>query len=90
MSATDVAELMDTGETRENSTAESTYSGGVSLTEGCKLPVIMSEDKPPVLAEIVQIREGREGSQEYYVHYVEFNKRLDEWVSERRLDLTKG
>ncbi|KAI8365183.1 histone acetyltransferase ESA1 [Radiomyces spectabilis] len=27
---------------------------------------------------------------EYYVHYVEFNKRLDEWVSFARLDFARG
>merc|ERR1719270_437330 len=25
----------------------------------------------------------------YYVHYVDYNKRLDEWVSEDRLDTRK-
>jgi len=29
------------------------------------------------------------GDQYFYVHYEEFNKRLDEWVSSSRLDLTK-
>jgi histone acetyltransferase HTATIP len=59
-----------------------------SLVEGCRLPVKMggSEDWP--LAEIISIRE-EEGSLHYYVHYVDFNKRLDEWVREEDLDTRK-
>ena len=26
---------------------------------------------------------------QYYVHYVDYNKRLDEWVTEDRLDTRK-
>ncbi|KAJ1953087.1 Histone acetyltransferase, partial [Dipsacomyces acuminosporus] len=35
--------------------------------------------------------EGKEGEMEFefYVHYVEFNKRLDEWVSDARVRLDK-
>jgi histone acetyltransferase HTATIP len=29
------------------------------------------------------------GQRKYYVHYVDYNKRLDEWVSEDRIDATK-
>ena len=29
---------------------------------------------------------GSEGEMQYYVHYVDYNKRLDEWVTEDRLD----
>ena len=76
---------MDTSESIEG--ANSSES---PLTEGCKLPVLMSEDKPPVIAEIVQIRTNKDGVSEYYVHYVDFNKRLDQWVTEKRLDLTQG
>jgi len=28
-------------------------------------------------------------SYEYYVHYVEFNRRMDEWVSRSRIELTR-
>jgi histone acetyltransferase MYST1 len=38
-------------------------------------------------AEILEQKEGQiPGSSEYYVHYVDFNRRLDEWVSEDRID----
>lgn len=38
------------------------------------------------LAEVMSVRRGVHAS-EYYVHYVDFNKRLDEWVSADRLDM---
>lgn len=28
-------------------------------------------------------------SYEYYVHYIDFNRRMDEWVSRSRIELTK-
>ena len=31
---------------------------------------------------------GGEGNMEYYVHYVEFNRRMDEWVSGDKFDLS--
>jgi len=40
--------------------------------------------------EIIERRPGQqEGTYEYYVHYTEFNRRLDEWVDEVRLDFSK-
>ncbi|KAI7907971.1 acyl-CoA N-acyltransferase [Cokeromyces recurvatus] len=43
-------------------------------------------------AEIILARETKNQPRalEYYVHYVEFNKRLDEWVPFKRLDFSKG
>ncbi|ORX46714.1 hypothetical protein DM01DRAFT_1396727 [Hesseltinella vesiculosa] len=41
-------------------------------------------------AEILWAREVNDSKFEYYVHYVEFNKRLDEWVPMDRLDFTRG
>ncbi|CAM9117175.1 unnamed protein product, partial [Bubo scandiacus] len=41
-------------------------------------------------AEVIQSRlNEQEGREEYYVHYVGFNRRLDEWVDKNRLALTK-
>lgn len=41
--------------------------------------------------EIIEVKEGtKPGTWDYYVHYVEFNRRLDEWVSEDRLDLNSA
>ncbi|EXJ94455.1 histone acetyltransferase E [Capronia coronata CBS 617.96] len=39
-------------------------------------------------AEILSIKQ-RNGDLTFYVHYVEFNKRLDEWVSADRIDLSQ-
>ncbi|KAJ8045277.1 1-phosphatidylinositol 4,5-bisphosphate phosphodiesterase beta-4 [Holothuria leucospilota] len=40
------------------------------------------------LAEIVSIKEEKD-VQHFYVHFIDYNKRLDEWVTIDRLDLTK-
>ena len=39
------------------------------------------------LAEILSIKEQTDGHVKYYIHYIDYNKRLDEWVSKDRLDL---
>ncbi|OCT59043.1 hypothetical protein XELAEV_18001533mg [Xenopus laevis] len=42
-------------------------------------------------AEVIQSRlNEQEGREEYYVHYVGCNRRLDEWVDKNRLALTKN
>eukprot|EP00455_Lapot_gusevi_P028605 TRINITY_DN3058_c0_g3_i2.p1 TRINITY_DN3058_c0_g3~~TRINITY_DN3058_c0_g3_i2.p1 ORF type:complete len:419 (+),score=91.59 TRINITY_DN3058_c0_g3_i2:90-1346(+) len=38
-------------------------------------------------AEVIEKRELKQGSPEYYVHYTDFDKRLDEWVTQDRLQL---
>lgn len=62
-----------------------------TLIEGCKLPVNRNvEDKTEwTPAEILSIRTTSLGSKQYYVHYVDFNKRLDEWVTHDRIDLSQ-
>ncbi|XP_008192200.1 histone acetyltransferase Tip60 [Tribolium castaneum] len=59
-----------------------------SLVEGCRLPVHMTGTSDWPLAEIISIKDVQ-GSKLYYVHYVDFNKRLDEWVTEESLDTRK-
>ncbi|KAJ5815367.1 MOZ/SAS-like protein [Penicillium riverlandense] len=39
-------------------------------------------------AEILSIRQRKDGPS-FYVHYVDFNKRLDEWVNSARIDLSQ-
>ncbi|KAK3792344.1 hypothetical protein RRG08_046653 [Elysia crispata] len=39
-------------------------------------------------AEIIQSRQNESGTQEFYVHYEGFDRRLDEWIDPDRLDLT--
>ncbi|XP_078126028.1 histone acetyltransferase KAT8 isoform X1 [Sander vitreus] len=47
-------------------------------------------DKTWHTAEVIQSRlNEQEGREEFYVHYVGFNRRLDEWVGKARLALTK-
>ena len=77
--------------------AMSIISDGLSaVTEGCRLPVRMkkgdfggedSKDDPEEWpkAEILSMR-TIDGINQYYVHFVDYNKRLDEWVTEDRLD----
>uniref|UniRef100_A0A665U9E9 Histone acetyltransferase KAT5 n=1 Tax=Echeneis naucrates TaxID=173247 RepID=A0A665U9E9_ECHNA len=61
------------------------------IVEGCRLPVLRKnqehEDEWP-LAEILSVKEVS-GRKLYYVHYIDFNKRLDEWVTADRLDMKK-
>ena len=39
--------------------------------------------------EIVAKRSGEDGKQEFYIHYIDYNKRLDEWVCDDQLDVNK-
>lgn len=41
------------------------------------------------LAEILSVKHLTDGTSRYYVHYIDYNKRLDEWVEPDRLDLTQ-
>ncbi|KAI9665522.1 MAG: Histone acetyltransferase [Alyxoria varia] len=49
---------------------------------------LVEKDGDKRRAEILSMR-TRKGQPEYYVHYDEFNKRLDEWVKYDRLDLSQ-
>ncbi|XP_035522448.1 histone acetyltransferase KAT5 isoform X2 [Morone saxatilis] len=66
-------------------------SSSVEIVEGCRLPVLRKnqehEDEWP-LAEILSVKEVS-ARKLYYVHYIDFNKRLDEWVTGDRLDMKK-
>ncbi|KAJ8384609.1 hypothetical protein AAFF_G00200460 [Aldrovandia affinis] len=61
------------------------------IVEGCRLPVLRKnqehEDEWP-LAEILSVKDIP-GRKLFYVHYIDFNKRLDEWVTPDRLDIKK-
>jgi histone acetyltransferase HTATIP len=56
-----------------------------SLTVGMK--AMVEKDGENRKAEILSIQQ-RKGKTTFYVHYEEFNKRLDEWVSADRIDLS--
>ncbi|KAG2210579.1 hypothetical protein INT47_002521 [Mucor saturninus] len=57
----------------------------------CKLFVnkLTAQGSEYRLAEILSSRDTAAHGLEYYVHYTEFNKRLDEWVSVERLDFSR-
>lgn len=55
----------------------------VPKIDGCLVPVTMP-DGTVRKGEVLGTRKGRQ-TREYYIHYSEFNKRLDEWVAEGRL-----
>ncbi|ALC39303.1 CG1894 [Drosophila busckii] len=59
-----------------------------SLFKDCRLPVRMRECGQWQLAEIMSVKESQ-GKRQFYVHYVDCNRRLDEWVTECELDLSK-
>ncbi|CAG8588986.1 acyl-CoA N-acyltransferase [Gigaspora rosea] len=66
----------------------------LDLSIGCKLFVEVKKGKKDQQkefrkAEILSIRTNNAGQTEYYVHFLEFNKRLDEWVGIERLDLSR-
>jgi histone acetyltransferase HTATIP len=73
------------------------------MTEGCRVPVFMDIQNTfgikqelknelstfvflLVPAEIVSIREN-DGVHEFYIHYINFNRRLDEWVTVDKMNL---
>uniref|UniRef100_A0A8C5ML45 Histone acetyltransferase KAT5 n=1 Tax=Leptobrachium leishanense TaxID=445787 RepID=A0A8C5ML45_9ANUR len=61
------------------------------IVEGCRLPVLRKNQDNEVewpLAEILSVKD-LSGKKLFYVHYIDFNKRLDEWVTHDRLDLKK-
>lgn len=57
---------------------------------GCKLPILKGhgQEREWVEGEILSIRTIN-GKQQYYIHFSQFNKRLDEWVYSDRMDLLK-
>eukprot|EP00095_Tigriopus_kingsejongensis_P002413 maker-scaffold934_size79169-snap-gene-0.28 protein:Tk02413 transcript:maker-scaffold934_size79169-snap-gene-0.28-mRNA-1 annotation:"histone acetyltransferase tip60" len=62
------------------------WDGLNAVTEGCRLPVRMRMSEECPKAEVISIRSRDDGKREFYVHFVDYNKRLDEWVAEDRLD----
>ncbi|KAE8289416.1 Histone acetyltransferase KAT8 [Larimichthys crocea] len=64
------------------------YSGNKDSEPG--MDVDMDSSHLENTAEVIQSRlNEQEGREEFYVHYVGFNRRLDEWVGKARLALTK-
>ncbi|KAF3993703.1 hypothetical protein FT663_01116 [Candidozyma haemuli var. vulneris] len=57
------------------------------ILSGCKVYVNKEDGKR--LAEILQ-QNTRKGKKVFYVHYQDYNKRLDEWISPERIDFSKS
>src|SRR6185312_12333050 len=50
----------------------------------------MSDKRVYRQAEVLSIRtNAKTGLEEYYVHFINFNKRLDEWIDPGRIDLAR-
>uniref|UniRef100_A0A8D8YWB1 histone acetyltransferase n=3 Tax=Cacopsylla melanoneura TaxID=428564 RepID=A0A8D8YWB1_9HEMI len=77
---------MEASENKDPSHFQTTSSNIV--IEGCRLPVKMVASDEWPLGEVISIKESNEGRY-FYIHYVDYNKRLDEWVTEDRLNKQK-
>lgn len=64
----------------------------VELEPGCKLMVSkqLGNDFSYHKAEVMAARITADGVQEFYVHFIGFNKRLDEWCPISRMDLNSA
>ena len=64
-------------------------SAAAQLQVGCKVNVlkIIDNDSFWRKSEVLALRTTTAGEVELYVHYINFNKRLDEWVPVARADL---
>jgi len=60
----------------------------VELVEGCRVPVLLPNGDGWHISEVLSIKEVN-GKKLYYIHYEDYNKRLDEWVPVERMDLSK-
>ncbi|XP_053206407.1 histone acetyltransferase KAT5-like [Panonychus citri] len=61
----------------------------IDVTEGCLVPVRMKFTNEWHMGEVISIKSGEIGENLYYVHFIDFNKRLDEWVTKDRMNLEK-
>jgi len=59
------------------------------VAEGCRLPVKKRNVEGWIEGEVVAKRKNGDSTFAYYIHYIDYNKRLDEWVQESQLDITK-
>ncbi|XP_037500605.1 histone acetyltransferase KAT5 isoform X2 [Rhipicephalus sanguineus] len=75
--------------TEDTADHENSNESTPQVTEGCRMPVRMRNSNDWPLAEILSIKELPDNQCLYYVHFIDYNKRLDEWVTVERLDLKK-
>ncbi|KAF1751495.1 hypothetical protein GCK72_018049 [Caenorhabditis remanei] len=78
----------------EEETNETPKTNGNALNlyekvlEGCRLNVKMASQNEWRQAEIISRCRAPNGSMKFYVHYVDCNRRLDEWVQADMLDVS--
>lgn len=53
---------------------------------GTRMPCQWKGNDSFQMVDIIERRRGDRGQWEYYVHYIDYNRRLDEWVTVDRLD----
>lgn len=82
----DVEQASEDVETKQKAEAEKNKP---QIVVGHQMPVQMYGSTEWYLAEILSIKETPDNQKQYYVHYKDFNKRLDEWVTYDRVDTTK-
>ncbi|KAH7108525.1 acyl-CoA N-acyltransferase [Auriculariales sp. MPI-PUGE-AT-0066] len=72
---------------------ESGTWGLKDITSGCMVAALRAgvnaNEWEERRAEILSIRTTKDNSQEFFVHWDQFNKRLDEWIPQDRVLLTK-
>ncbi|ODM89045.1 Histone acetyltransferase KAT5 [Orchesella cincta] len=71
----------------EEAKFEEILGSGESLEIGCRVEVRMTPGGNWEMAKILKEKESERKT--FYVHYIGFNQRLDEWVSEDRINLSK-
>ncbi|CAI5452624.1 unnamed protein product [Caenorhabditis angaria] len=58
------------------------------VVEGCRIMVKMVSQNEWRQAEIISRSRAQNGMMKFYVHYIDCNRRLDEWVTEDLIDLS--
>uniref|UniRef100_A0A7N0T790 Chromo domain-containing protein n=1 Tax=Kalanchoe fedtschenkoi TaxID=63787 RepID=A0A7N0T790_KALFE len=73
----------------ENEFSKKRKTESVALEVGTKVLCRWRDNKyhPVKVIERRKVNNGGSSAYEYYVHYTEFNRRLDEWVKLEQLDL---
>lgn len=59
----------------------------IDIVEGCLVPVRMRYTNEWQMGEVISIKVTDVGEKLYYVHFIDFNKRLDEWVTKDRINM---
>ncbi|PAV92002.1 hypothetical protein WR25_22121 [Diploscapter pachys] len=72
----------------QSSNGTGTVKAANKVAEGCSVMVQMTTQNVTREAEIISIKPLSDGTCSYYVHYIGYNRRLDEWVPQQNLDMS--